>query len=121
MKIYYAHCQALYDTPQERRDIETLERLGFVVVNPGAPWVERALLPIPKEERMAWFERFADECDAIAFRGLPASDKIPSGVAKEIEWFRQRNKPVIELPSLSLSRIMSLDDTRIYLHEVGQR
>lgn len=35
MKIYYAHCQAIYGTVQEKRDIELLQRLGFEVVNPS--------------------------------------------------------------------------------------
>lgn len=121
MKIYYAHCIAVYHTPQEARDIETLKRLGFEVVNPSEPWVDEALESIPKEDRMAWFEQFADTCDAIAFRGLPNSDSIPSGVAKEIGWFIHRNKPVIELPSMSPCRIMSLEETRNYLREVGKR
>lgn len=49
MKIYYAHCVALYGTPQERRDVELLERAfddgersGVVeVVNPNSPIIER--------------------------------------------------------------------------------
>lgn len=121
LKVYYAHCKVIYYTPQERRDIDTLKALGFDVINPSEPWVDKALEVIPPDERMAWFEQFADECDAIAFRGLPMSDKIPSGVLKEIAWFTKRSKPVIELPSMSSARAVSLEDTRAYLREVGQR
>ena len=35
MTVYYAHPMAIYGTPQEDRDIETLENLGFTVVNPN--------------------------------------------------------------------------------------
>jgi hypothetical protein len=121
MKVYYAHCMALYDTPQEYRDLETLAALGFDVVNPNSPWIEAEMAKLKPDARMFWFERFADECDAIVFRGLPSSDKIPSGVAMEINWFHRRQKPVIELPSLAGTRVMTLKDTQIYLREVGQR
>jgi hypothetical protein len=38
--VYYAHCLHLYGTPQERRDVLTLEALGFKVVNPNDPGVD---------------------------------------------------------------------------------
>lgn len=121
MKVYYAHCIAIYNTPQEQRDVALLKALGFEVVNPSEPWVDEALASIPKEERMYWFEHFADECDAIAFRGLPMSHIIPAGVAKEINWFMARNKPVIELPWGLTTRVISVDQTREYLREIGKR
>lgn len=121
MKIYYAHNMALYGTKQEERDIATLQGLGFEVINPGDPAIcaEVNLLPT-SDERMAFFERYSIECDAIAFRALP-DGPIPAGVVKEINWFVALNKPVIELPSGIKRREMSVELTREYLREVGQR
>jgi len=34
-KIYYAHPLNIYNTAQEKRNIATLESLGFEVVNPN--------------------------------------------------------------------------------------
>jgi hypothetical protein len=121
MKIYYAHNMGLYGTRQEARDIDTLNALGLEVVNPGH-WsiiAEVALLPT-SDERMAFFERYSVECDAVAFRALP-DGAIPSGVAKEIAWFTALGKPVIELPNGILRRTMPLEETREYLRDMGQR
>lgn len=121
MKVYYAHCMALYGTPQEQRDIELLEGLGYEVVNPSSPSVVADLAELPSGAlRMAYFERFADECDLVAFRALPDLS-ITSGVAKELGWFQDRGKPILELPSGLRRRFMSLEATRDYLCEVGQR
>jgi hypothetical protein len=121
MKAYYAHNMAIYRTPQEARDIALLEKLGFEVSNPGSPEVEAVMATMPdSNERMAWFEQFSLSCDLIAFRSLP-DGTIPSGVAKEIEWFRAQGKPVIELPSLAMRRILDVPATKAYLAEMGQR
>jgi hypothetical protein len=37
MRVYYAHCIAIYSTPQEDRDVFTLESMGFEVINPNSP------------------------------------------------------------------------------------
>jgi hypothetical protein len=126
MKVYYAHCKAIYGTPQEARDIETLKALGFEVSNPSDPSVDEELNRLGLmgeavgEQRMAWFEKFADECDFIAFRALP-DRSVPAGVAKEIVFFEKRNKPVLELPGfvgrLSLTHL----ETKRYLKECGAR
>lgn len=131
MKAYYAHCKALYDTPQEVRDLKLLRTLfADNFVNPNNRQVDADLQRLrdahasyPQSlyvSTMDYFEKFADECDIIVFRALP-DGRIPSGVAQEIQWFRQRGKPVLELPSNILSRVMSLDATREYLTEVGER
>jgi hypothetical protein len=121
VKCYYAHCMAIYHTPQELRDIELLKCLGFSVINPSCKEVEEIMKTIPTaDERMAYFKQFATECECIAFRALP-DGSIPSGVAKELDWFREVNKPIFELPSNMLRRVISLEATREYLREVGQR
>jgi len=116
MKVYYAHCVSIYDTPQEARDIETLKACGFDVVNPNTPECDAGY----KARGMEYFKKFAEECDAVAFRSLPDSS-IPAGVAREIEMFRAEGKPVLELPSNNVRRVLSVEVTRQYLKEVGCR
>jgi hypothetical protein len=116
MRIYYAHCIAIYDTPQEQRDIETLQQLGFEVVNPNCPESANGY----KVLGMEYFRQFADTCDAIAFRALPGGS-VPAGVFAEIGIFRDKGKPVIELPSSINLREMSVEETREYIRECGAR
>lgn len=129
--IYYAHCMALYDTPQEQRDVLTLQAMGFRVLNPNEPDVNRlcdqrrkeareAGSPDPSEEVMKIFRALVSCCDFFAFRALP-DGRIPAGVAKELAWAREFGLPVIELPGNVAGRVMSVDATREYLQEVGQR
>lgn len=132
MNVYYAHCQAIYDTPQEKRDVETLEKLGFIVVNPNSPEhvdMVKKIKNMPEKYSMEgieygrvmeYFTGLVNKCDILAFRALP-DGAIPAGVAKEIEDARNENKPIIELPSSVLRRVISVDQTREYLKEVGQR
>ena len=116
MRAYYAHCKSIYGTPQEEIDITILQNAGFDVDNPSNKiWAARW-----KEHGMGAKELFAAECDLIVFRSLP-SGEIPAGVAKEIVAFVARGKPVLELPSMSLRRTLTVEETRSYLHEVGQR
>ncbi len=117
--VFYAHCMAIYNTPQEARDIVLLEALGFKVLNPntrthslgydayGMAYSETLLLKNPG-------------CDIVAFRALP-DGRIPRGVATEIEIAQSNDIPIIELPSCVLGRIINLEQTREYLREVGQR
>lgn len=42
-KVYYAHSLHLYNTPQEKRDIELLEKLGFEVLNPNQPEIQEKI------------------------------------------------------------------------------
>jgi hypothetical protein len=116
MRAYYAHCKVIYGTPQEARDIALLQSLGFEVVNPADKQYEQAWA----EQGMALKEKFADECDLIIFRSLPDL-RIPAGVAKEIEAFKVRSKAVLELPSGLSCRAITVEQTREYLAEVGQR
>lgn len=123
MRVYYAHCLAIYHTPQEQRDLVTLRSLGFEVIDPNTPEVQgwvNVLKNKNPDTYMDLFKNFVTECDAVAFRGLP-DGAIPAGVAKEVEWAIEFGKPVIELPSSIKRRVMSLEHTREYLHEVGQR
>lgn len=124
MKVYYAHCQAIYGTPQEQRDVKTLEELGFEVVNPGLPEHSEACQEWATQHtsnnKMGYFLEMVDDCDVLAFRALP-DGAIPMGVAAEIERAKFHGKPVFELPSGILRREITLAQTREYLYEIGQR
>ena len=116
--IYYAHCKAIYGTPQEKRDVELLEKLGFEVVNPSEEIHEK--LCREREDKMSYFVELVKDCGVLAFRSLPNGD-IPVGVAKEIDVALEHNIPVIELPSLSLRRRLTISETKTYLCEIGER
>jgi hypothetical protein len=119
-KIYYAHCQANYGTPQEQRDLFTLRALGFEVLNPNSPEVQVLLKDAPKDNKMPVFQPLVESCDWLAFRALP-DGSIPAGVAKEIAWAQAGGKCIIELPSAMARRTITVDATREYLRDVGQR
>ena len=113
MRVYYAHCQALYGTPQEDRDINILERLGFTVLNPNG-------VSLPEVVTMDFFFDLVITCDVVAFRSLP-DGAIPAGVAGEIATAQKNNIPVIEIPSGILRRGINVEETREFLSEIGQR
>lgn len=116
MKAYYAHCLAIYNTKQEERDLETIERLGFEVLNPNKPEYSQ----LYKTQGMKVFEELASSCDVVVFRGLP-DGSLPAGIAKEVKAAKEANKPIIELPSCLERRILTVEETREYLKEIGQR
>lgn len=116
MKIYYAHAVNLYGTPQEKRDIELLESLGFEVENPNQKRHAKAYA----KRGMNYFHLVISKCDALAFRALP-DNTIPAGIVKEIWIAQSYNYPVIELPSSILRRGLTIDQTREYLTEIGDR
>lgn len=147
MRIYYAHCMAIYNTPQENRDVDLLETIFSefnYVVNPNKPeinlecnqlrerWNENRLdVDVPGYPGGTYatasdavmdriFKPIVKECDVLAFRGLP-DGTIPSGVAQEIQWAIDAGLPVIELPSAVNRRTLTLQQTRDYLAEIGQR
>ena len=137
MIIYYAHCVALYNTPQEKRDIQLMDLLfpTSTLINPNSPSVEARCTAIRDEiarnheeflrdagaeimDRV--FMNLAQTCDLLVFRALP-DGTIPAGVYKEITWAEEANVPILELPSALKRRELTLPQTRQYLAEVGQR
>lgn len=117
--IYYAHTMNLYLTPQEARDIELLEAMGFEVLNPASP--EHAQGAQKLGNKMAYFIKLLiGQCDALAFRACP-DGRISSGVAQEINVMLDLGRPVIELPSMINRRAMSIPETLEYLHQIGER
>lgn len=129
MKVYYAHCMAIYGKPVEERDIDSLTRMGFDVVNPNTPEIAAAVLEVKRLEgdvknsdlvMNTVFKPLVLSADVFAFRGLP-DGSIPSGVMKELVWATIAGKPIIELPSNISRRELSVSQTRAYLAEAGQR
>jgi len=122
VKVYYAHCQAIYDTKQETRDVNLLNQLGFEVLNPNeSPHSLMAqVIKTRGENVMTYFEGLVEGCDVLAFRALP-DGRIPAGVAKEIEVAKTNHKMIIELPSRIAGRSIGVEETREYLAEIGQR
>lgn len=116
LKVYYAHPVSLYNTPQERRDLATLETLGFIVYNPNCQDCADGY----KKEGMDFFWRKVTSCDALAFRSFP-DGSVPAGVAKEIVFAKDADKPILELPSGILKRELEVDETKEYLSQLGQR
>lgn len=116
MKVYYARPINLYNTKQDERDISLLTKLGFEVLNPN----KEELLSRYKVEGMDVFLQAVTECDALAFRAFPDLS-ISAGVKKEIDKALEYSKPVIELPSITTSRTLTVEDTREYLRCIGAR
>jgi hypothetical protein len=131
MNIYYAHCMAIYHTPQENRDVAALEELGFTVVNPNSWAVKESCEAVTAKALRdgtdtshavmeAVFKPLVESCDALAFRALP-DGSIPAGVSKEICWAKEAGLNIVELPAAVNRRTLSIDQTRAYLAEIGQR
>lgn len=116
MKTYFARPIHLYKTAQDGRDLETLKALGFTVVNPD----KAALQAKYQQEGMSVFLQAIEDCEALAYRSFPDL-KISAGVAKEIAKAKDMGIPVIELPTLTQGRVLSVEDTRAYLHYIGKR
>jgi len=91
--------------------------MGFDVYNPNS-----------KQDNAAYAKRGMDhfkdvinqECDLVAFRAFP-DGTIPGGVASEIAHAQRLGLPVIELPNGILRRSLSIEESREYLQDLGQR
>lgn len=118
MKVYYAHSMSIYGTLQEARDLDTLAKLGFLVLNPNKPKHQKGYTD--SKLGMDYFLRLVESCDALVFRSLPFG-RIPAGVAMEVDHAIKLGLPVFELPSSITARKLTLDETREHLREVGQR
>lgn len=113
MKVYYAHSLNIYNSMQEDRDVDTLKCLNFEVLNPNQSVYEAEY----HKRGFDVFYELIDECDILAFRSTP-DGSITAGVSKEIQYAREKGKPVIELPSSIVKRSLSVDETREYLSEL---
>jgi len=121
--VYYSHCMAIYGNPQEKRDIKLLESLGFDVLNPSDPGVLADMQKSMDDEgkkAMEFFTSLVRHCNFFAFRSLP-DGRIPAGIVMEINEANKLGIPVFELPSNITGRGISVDETREYLYQIGQR
>ena len=116
--IYYAHCKSIYGTKQEERDVYLLVELGYEVINPNEEVHQNMCRACTNP--MDYFLNLVGTCSVLAFRALPYG-KIPAGVLKEIKHARELEILVIELPVHEDLRSMTVDETRAYLTEVGER
>lgn len=128
--VYYAHFMGIYNTPQEERDIKTLETLDLLVYNPNMPHVQKECSeafpksPYTDEEYVKIFHNIFEPkvaaCDIFAFKAMP-DGRIPGGVFMELKVAQRLKKIIIELPSGTHARGMGKDDTREYLKDIGVR
>ena len=112
---YFARCKQIYGTPQEARDIELIQQLGYDVIPFTDDMQERA-----KFEGMDPFFEAVETAEVLIFRALPHGD-IPAGVGGEIAHAQKMGVPVLELPGLVCRRWLDVEETRAYLRECGQR
>ena len=130
MTVYYAHFMGIYNTPQEKRDIETLENLGLQVLNPNTPEIQKQVdeykgfFSNEKTQYDLMFDAVflskVRDCQVFAFRALP-DGRIPKGVHRELVEAQNHKKIIIELPCGTLARGMDGEATREYLRDIGQR
>lgn len=113
---YYARPISLYNSPQDLRDIETIKQLGFEILNPNKEELQKR----HATEGMDVFYEAVSECDVVFFRSFPDL-KISAGVQGEINKAIELNRIVIELPTLTEQRSLSVQDTRNYLKYLGHR
>lgn len=118
MNAYYARCMAIYGTPQEQRDWYQIEQV-----------LKMPIIKFPRQDYInqkknagenvmeTVFKPLVFSADILFFRGLP-DGRIPAGVGQEIKWAREKGIPVLELPSSTNKRTISIEETREYLREV---
>jgi hypothetical protein len=121
-QAYYAHCQAIYGTAVEERDHALIRLLGYepVLFDESVTNAVDVVKRAGGNVMTAVFKPLVEASAVLFFRALP-DGRIPAGVAAEIEYADQAEVPVIEIPASRFSRTMTVDETREYLREVGQR
>lgn len=115
-KVYFARPINLYGTKQDERDIALLSTLGFENINPNKEELQRRY----QKEGMTVFTEIVKDCDILAFRSFP-DGKISAGVYKEIIEAVDSGLQIIELPTITETRVLSVEDTRSYLKYLGNR
>jgi hypothetical protein len=115
-KAYYAHAITLFNSLQEKEDIELIVNLGFEVVNPNSEEHTAGY----EKHGMEYFYQIIKNCDLILFRAFP-DGAIPSGIHKEISYAQRLQKIVLELPNLIDNRALSVTETKDYLKITGRR
>ena len=118
-QLYYAHPIYLFGTEQEKRDLETLQTIfgsEYKIYNPNNPEAQKNY----EVHGLEYFTRYIiDHCDLLVFRGTP-DGRITAEVNVEVYMAFDHGIPVLEMPSL-FCRGMSVEQTKLYLKEIGYR
>ena len=117
-KAYYARPISIDDTPQADRDMDIIKAIGFEPYPVGV--TKRAALDSYAKLGMVAFRPYVEHSDILVFRAFP-DGSIGAGVAQEILWAQQADKPVLEIPHQIVRRTLSVDETREMLKELGER
>jgi len=113
-KAYYSHAKIIVNTQQEKDDFLTLEKAGYIVDTPYHPKYQEFW----ETEGIEFGKVLIEANDVFVFRALP-DGTLPSGVAKELAWAEEANKPIIELPyALAQRKALSMKDTVEYYREL---
>jgi len=108
-KVYYSHTMLMYNSSIEEEDTKLLEKMGYEVINPNKKENEEEYL---RTLNFDVFLRLVKQCDILAFRGI--FGKISFGVKTEIDYARQLGLPIIELPTFTSDRFLSITETQNY-------
>jgi hypothetical protein len=102
MKVYYAHAESLFGSPTESRDLETLGKFGFNVVDPSWPDIQQKVSFMrsdgtPEDEIQKFLNRYIDECEALVFRAADGST-LPDDVSQAVNYAAGTGKPILQIP-----------------------
>lgn len=116
MLVYFARPISNYKSLQDQRDLALLKQLGFEVVNPDKETYQKEYLDLG----MDVFLNEVKKCEILVFRSF-VDGNISSGVFKEIIAAQEADISILELPTITSKRVLSVEDTRAYLTLLGQR
>lgn len=122
---YYSHGMHIFNTPQEKRDIEIIQAMGYSVMNPNnkytASQFNEALQTMDYSDAFDYvFGAMIKASELLIFRSHP-DGSIPFTVGKEIEFANNIERVVLELPSGISRRKLDSGETEEYLREIGQQ
>ncbi len=115
LKSYYAHSINLYNSIQEKEDLESLKNLGFEVINPNSEEHSEGY----EKKGMEYFYKVLKNCNVVFFRSNP-DGTINAGISKELEYALRLKLPIFELPCMLSKRSLTIEQTREYLKNSGR-
>lgn len=118
MRIYYAHPRGTYDTVQECNDLDTLETMGFVVLNPNQRHHQENCHACA--DVMDYFLNLVGACDALAFRSFE-DGLVGAGCVKEINHAIELGLPIIEMPNLNRERFLTIEQTQAHQPQIYKK
>jgi len=104
---YFARPTTDFGQWREERDIKSIRRAGFSVID----ITNNETQDLYKDIGMCVFRPLVESADALFFRSFD-DGSIGAGVAKEIYWATCAHIPIFELPLFVFDRAMSVADTR---------